>query len=381
MTTHRVTILRVAGIPIRVDASWIVIALVVTWSLAMEFTRSFPIRLNPGMAVATYWLMAVVAALGLFVCLILHELGHSLVGQRFGMRIRSITLFIFGGVAELESEPRSAEAEFWMALAGPAVSVVLAAGLWFAWVAGSVADWPVAVLGVLHELAVINAVLVGFNLVPAFPLDGGRVLRAILWAATGSLRRATSITSQMGQGFGTAMMLLGVLGILGGQIVFGLWWMMLGWFLRGASQGGYQQVMVRGVLEGEPVGRFMTREVSSVRPDLDVQHLVEDFVYQEHHQMYPVRDNGHLLGYVTPHEIKKLPRDEWPRHQVAEIMASDLDRVEITPETDSLDALSRMQRTDQRRLLVVDHGSLVGIVTLKDLLDFLSLKLELEAEG
>jgi predicted transcriptional regulator len=182
----------------------------------------------------------------------------------------------------------------------------------------------------------------------------------------------------MGAGFGTAMMLLGVVGVLSGQIVFGMWWLMLGWFLRGASQSGYQQVIMRGALQGEPVRRFMTREVSSVRSDIDVEQLVEDYVYREHHQMYPVRDNGHVLGYVTPREIKKLPRVEWPQHRVAEIMASDLDRVEISSDTDSLDALTRMQRTDQTRLLVVDHGSLVGIVTLKDLLDFLSLKLELE---
>ena len=378
MTKHRVTILRVAGIPIRLDASWVVIALVVTWSLAVNFARSFPPTKYPSLSAASYWGMGLVGSVGLFVCLILHELGHSLVGQRFGMRIRSITLFVFGGVAELEGEPRSARAEFWMALAGPAVSGLLAAGLWLLSLAAFVGDWPVSIFAVARELAVINAVLVAFNMVPAFPLDGGRVLRAVLWAATGDLKRATSVTSQMGQGFGSVMMLLGVLGIITGQIMFGLWWLMLGWFLRGASQSGYEQVVVRRVLEGEPVCRFMTANVSSVRPDLDVEQLVDRYVYHEHHKMYPVRDNGHLLGYVTPHEIKQLPRAEWPRHRVAEIMASDLDRVEITPETDALAALARMQRGDQSRLLVVDHGSLVGIVTLRDLLDFLSLKLELE---
>jgi predicted transcriptional regulator len=182
----------------------------------------------------------------------------------------------------------------------------------------------------------------------------------------------------MGQGFGSAMIFLGVLGILTGQLLFGLWWMMLGWFLRGASQSGYEQVLIRRTLEGEPVRRFMTSEVSSVAPNLDVEQLVEKYVYQQHHKLYPVRDNGNLLGYVTPREIKKLPHAEWPHHRVSEIMASDLDHVEIAPETDALDALARMQRTDQTRLLVVDHGSLVGIVTLKDLLDFLNLKLELE---
>jgi predicted transcriptional regulator len=258
------------------------------------------------------------------------------------------------------------------------VSLALAAGFWVLWVVGGVADWPVSLLAVLRELAAINAILVGFNLVPAFPLDGGRVLRAILWATTKNLKQATSITSQMGAGFGTAMILLGVLGILTGQLLFGLWWMMLGWFLRSASESGYQQVIVRQTLEGEPVRRFMTTNISSVRPDLDVEQLVENYVYHEHHKLYPVSENGHVLGYVTPREIKQVPRAEWPRHRVAEIMASDVGRVEITPDTDALDALVRMQRSDQTRLLVIEHGSLVGIVTLKDLLDFLSLKLELE---
>jgi Zn-dependent protease len=322
--------------------------------------------------------MASITSLGLFVCLILHELGHSLVGRRFGMRIRSITLFVFGGVAELEGEPRSARNEFWMAAAGPAVSLVLAGAFWLLSMAAYIGDWPIAVFAVARQLAIVNGMLVGFNLVPAFPLDGGRVLRAILWAVTGNLKRATAITSQMGQGFGSALMLLGVLGILTGQMLIGLWWMMLGWFLRRASESGYQQMVIRQVLEGEPVRRFMTTSVSSVRPELDVEQLVEDYVYHEHHKLYPVRDNGHVLGYVTPLQIKQVPRADWPRHRVAEIMACDLGRIEISPDADALDALARMQQQDQSRLLVVDHGSLVGIVTLKDLLDFLNLKLELE---
>lgn len=378
MLSRRVTIMRVAGIPIRLDASWIIIVLVVTWSLAVSFSRAYPLRSHPELTVGSYFVMAAVGALSLFVCLILHELGHSLVGHRFGMRIRSITLFVFGGVAELETEPRSAKAEFWMAIAGPAVSVVLAAAFWFAWAFGGAADWPITVTGVLRELAFINAVLVVFNLVPAFPLDGGRVLRAVIWAITGDLKRATGVTSQIGQNFGAVMMLFGVLGIITGQIVFGLWWMMLGWFLRGASQGSYQQVIARSAFEGADVGRFMTKDVSSVRSDLSVERLVNEYVFQEHHKLYPVRDNGRVLGYVTPREIKKLRREEWPQHQVGEIMASDLGRIEISSDTAALNALGRMQQVDQSRLIVVDHGHLVGILTLKDLLDSLSLRMELE---
>ena len=157
MFSRGITILRVAGIPIRLDASWIIIALVVTWSLATSFAREYPMSKNPDLTIGSYWLMAAAGALGLFICLILHELGHSLVGQRFGMRIRSITLFVFGGVAELEGEPRSAKAEFWMAIAGPVVSLVLATVFWFAWAFSGAVDWPITVSGVLRELAVRGA--------------------------------------------------------------------------------------------------------------------------------------------------------------------------------------------------------------------------------
>jgi len=374
----RLTVLRVAGIPIQIDASWIVIVGVLTWSLAITFVHLFPPDEHPGWTAGTYWCMGGVTTLGLFVCLVLHELGHSLVAQRFGLRIRSITLFIFGGVAELENEPPSAWAEFWIAVAGPAVSVVLAAGLWLLAAAGAVAEWAIPVLTVLRHLAFLNAVLVGFNMVPAFPLDGGRVFRALLWARTGNLQRATAITAQLGQSFGTFLMLFGVLGVLLGAGLSSLWWMLIGWFLHSAARGSYEALVVRNLLGGEPVRRFMTRDVSSVPPELDVEQLVEKYVYQQHHRIYPVRTNGQLLGYVTPREIKQVPREEWPKRRVGEIMAADLDPVRIAADTDAVEALTQMQRTGQTRLLVVEAGSLVGIITLKDLLDFLGLKIELE---
>jgi Zn-dependent protease len=378
MRRYRVTILRVAGIPIQLDVSWIVIAIVLTWSLALTFAHMFPLDEHPGWTGSTYWSMAGMAAIGTFVCLILHELGHALVARRFGIRIRSITLFIFGGVAELEQEPPSAQSEFWMAVGGPAVSAALAGGFWLLAAVGGPADWAVPVLGVVRHLALLNLALVGFNLVPAFPLDGGRVLRSILWAVFGDLRRATAVTTQMGQYFGGALLVLGLLSALAGFLLPGLWWMMLGWFLQSAAQSSYAQVVVHGLLAGQPVRRFMTTTVSSVPPELDVEQLVEQYVYQQHHRIYPVRTNGRLLGYVTPREIKQVPRAEWPRHRVAEIMADDLAAVQIGPDADAMEALSQMQRMGQTRLLVVERGSLVGILTLKDLLDFLSLKIELE---
>jgi Zn-dependent protease len=378
MFTRAITILRVSGIPIRIDASWLIVAVVMTWSLAEMLAEKLPSENYPALTIPSYWLMAGVVAAGFFICIVLHELGHSLVGQRFGMRIRSITLFVFGGVAELENEPPSAKAEFYMAAAGPVVSVLLAAVFWLSALVSEGLGWGVDAVAILSHLALLNAVVVGFNMVPAFPLDGGRVLRAILWAIMQNLKRATKITSQMGQGFGTLMMLFGLFGILTGLAGPGLWWLVLGWILRSAAQSGYTQVVIRAALAGESVRRFMTPEVLTIRPELTVVELVEDHIYKEHHRLYPVSKNGRVLGYVTPREIKELPRDEWPSKRVADVMVSNLEPIQLSPEADALDALSRMQRNGQSRLLVVEHGSLVGILTLRDLLDFLSLKIELE---
>jgi Zn-dependent protease len=321
-------------------------------------------------------LLAGITAAGIFLCLILHELGHALVGRRFGIRFRSIRLFIFGGVAEMETEPPSAKAELWMAAAGPAVSLLLAG--WFA-AAGQVLT-DTATVAVARELALINFLLVCFNLVPAFPLDGGRILRAILWGRTGNLRRATALASTAGNFFGTALLVLGIFTLLGGQVVAGLWWMVLGWFLKNAAQASYQQVVVREILTGDKVRDLMTTQVTSVSPDLEVADLVDQYVYRQHHEMFPVRTNGRLLGYVSTRQIKEVPRDEWPVRRVAEVMASDLKAVEIAPDADAMAALEQMQRSGHTRLLVVDDGVLVGILTLRDLLDVLRLRTELEAD-
>jgi Zn-dependent protease len=380
MFGYRATILRVAGIPIRVDASWILIVLLITWSLASYYASITPAAEGAGWTHGTCWLLGAVTALVIFACLVLHELGHSLVAQRFGIPIRSITLFVFGGVAEIEKEPPSARSELWMAVAGPAVSVVLAGIFGLAALVGSVLAWPLLLVVVLGQLATINAVLVAFNILPAFPLDGGRVLRAILWAATGNLRRATVITARMGSFLGSTLMVLGLLGLLYDQLLFGLWWLLLGWYLQRAAQQGYEQVMVRQVLEGEPVRRFMKTKVTTVPPALAVGELVEKYIYTQHHELYPVCADGCLLGYITPREVKQVPRHEWPERLVGEVMEPRLESLSIPPDMDALEVLSHMQRTGQTRLLVIDHGKLIGIVTLKDLLAFLSLKLDLEGE-
>jgi len=303
------------------------------------------------------------------------------VARRFDIEMGGITLFIFGGVAEMRDEPPTAWAEFCVAVAGPIASVIIAGACFGLEQAGLAAGWPTPVIGVLWYLWVINAVLVAFNLVPAFPLDGGRVLRSVLWQVKGNLRWATRITSEIGGGFGIVMIVMGVLAFLSGNIVGGVWWFILGMFLRGAAQMSYRQLVVRRALEGESVERFMQRDVHTVPPTTPVDELVDHYVYRYHHKMYPMTDNGDLLGCVHTDRIKSLPRDEWPDRTARDIAASCDDRNTISHRADAMDAMTKMNREGVSRLIVIDDGGhLVGILTLKALMAFLSLKIDLESE-
>src|SRR5436190_7526494 len=232
MFGKRITLFKVAGIPIGIDPSWIVIAVLIAWSLSVGL---FPM-LYPGLPVATYWSMGISGALGLFISIVLHELGHAVVAQRYGIPIRGITLFIFGGVAEMRDEPPSPKAEFLMAIAGPAVSVAIALVCWALAHVGARAHWPIAPVDVFAYLASMNGLLVLFNLIPGFPLDGGRVLRSALWKWKNNVRWATHITSQIGSFFGIFLILLGVWSVLRGNFIAGMWWFLIGMFLRNAAQ-------------------------------------------------------------------------------------------------------------------------------------------------
>jgi Zn-dependent protease/CBS domain-containing protein len=366
-----ITLFSVFGFAIRIDPSWFFIALLVTWQLA---TGLFP-SCYPGLPASQIWAMGIAGALGLFVSVVAHELSHSLVARRFGVEMRGITLFLFGGVAEMTNEPPGPRAELAIAAAGPAMSFLIA-GL--AWVAGHTRDWPAPVTGVLGYLSLINAVLAAFNLVPAFPLDGGRVLRALLWHWQGSLRRATHAAARVGSAFGLLLIAIGVLAAVAGQWG-GVWYLLLGLFLRGAAQTSYQQLLLRRALEGEPVSRFMQPSPVTVPRAISVAELVENYIYRYHFKMYPVVDDaGRLLGCVTTRQVKELPREEWDRQTVGALAAGCRPENTVRPDADAMQALSAMSRGGLSRLLVVDGDRLLGILTLKDLLRFFALKMELE---
>ncbi len=361
------------GFTVKLDTSWVIIAVLVTWSLAQGL---FPF-LYKGLSVTTYWIMGVIGALGLFFSIVFHEMCHSLVARKFGLPMKGITLFIFGGVAEMSDEPPSAKAEFTMAIAGPASSVVLALVFYGISIMGRGNGWPAPVNGVFGYLGMINGILAAFNMVPAFPLDGGRVLRAALWSWRRNIRWATRTASRIGSAFGVVLIIVGIGSFLTGNLIGGMWWFLIGMFLRGAANMSYRQLMVRQSLEGEPLNRFMEPNPITVVPHTSIEDLVENYIYKYHYKMFPVVQDNRLVGCISTRQVTEIPRQEWAQRTVSEAMKECSVDNTIRPDADSMEALSKMSKTGASRLLVVDKDQLVGIISLKDMMKFLSLKVEL----
>jgi Zn-dependent protease/CBS domain-containing protein len=374
MFGKQIRLFTLLGFEVKIDWSWLIIAWLVVWSLSQGL---FP-YLYPFLPKETYWWMAGVGAVGLFASIIFHEFCHSLVARNFGLPMKGITLFIFGGVAEMGDEPPTAWSEFMMAVVGPLSSFLLALVFYLLGFLAREDAWGVPVTGVIRYLAYVNALLAGFNLLPAFPLDGGRILRSILWGWKNNLKWATQISAQIGNAFGIGLIVLGLFQALQGNFLGGMWWFLIGMYLKGAAQMSFQQMMIRRGLEGEPVRRFMNPHPVAVPPELTVKQLVEDYMYHYHYKMFPVVDHDRLVGYITSRQIKQIPREDWPTQTIASLAEQNAEETLIAPDTDATKALALMNQTGESRLLVVDQGRLVGLVTLKDLLSFLSLKVELE---
>lgn len=376
MFGHRLTLFEIFGFKVRIDASWLLLAGLIIWSLAVGY---FPMA-APGYETATYWWMGLVGLIGLALSIVIHELSHSLVARRYDMPITGITLFIFGGIAEMEEEPTGAKAEFLMAAAGPAMSLVVAA-FCYGLAMGALAMGAELVnpaIVVLGYLTLINMLVAAFNLLPAFPLDGGRMLRAALWGWKKDVVWATRIAAGAGTVLGLALMALGVWSLISGAILAGVWWILIGLFVRAAAAQSYQTQVARQVLSRHPVERFMHPDPVSVPPDIPVARLVDEYFYRDFHKSYPVVEpGGRLVGAVTLDAVKRLPKAEWSSRRVAEIMQTG--DTSIDAGADAGHALRRMRAQGQSRLMVVRQGErLVGVLSLKDLMNFLTLTTDLE---
>jgi Zn-dependent protease/CBS domain-containing protein len=375
MFGKRIKLFKLFGFEVRIDWSWIILAILIAWSLSVGL---FPFYYK-GLSTQTYWAMGIVGALGLFLSIIFHEMCHSLVARKYGMPMKGITLFIFGGVAEMGEEPASPKTEFMMAVAGPISSIFIGLVFYGVSLLGRQNGWSEPIDAVVRYLAFINGLLAVFNLIPAFPLDGGRVLRSILWGAKKNLRWATRISSRIGTGFGILLIVFGAIQFLRGDFIGGMWWFLIGMFLRGAARTSYQQLLLRKALEGETVQRFMKTDPVTVPPSLSVGQFVEDYVYKYHYKMFPiVEDEGRLVGCVTTKQVKEIRREEWGQRKLGEIATQCSAENAIGPQVDAMKALSIMSKTGSSRLLVTEGNHLLGIIALKDLLKFFALKVELE---
>ncbi len=369
-----IRVLRVFGIDVKVDVSWALVATFIAWALAEGV---FP-QLYEGLSPFAYWWMALAAIIGLGLSIILHELAHSLVAKAFGLPLKSITLFVFGGVAQLEEEPGTPLAEFAMAIAGPLASVALA--FLFGWMAQGAASIGAlsALANVFFYLSMINWVLAAFNMLPALPLDGGRVYRAIVWAFTGDVSAATRSASRLGVALATAIIALGVVWALLGQFAAGLWWVLIGLFIRSAASTAVYQEQMQRLFKNAPVRDFMSTEPVSVSPELTISAFIEQYVYEYHFDMFPVMRDTALVGAIGLTEAKSAPRSSWATTLVGDVMRPVSEANTIDAAADAMEALSKMHKSRLSRLIVTENGRLVGMIALKDLLDLLSLKMALE---
>jgi Zn-dependent protease/CBS domain-containing protein len=370
-----INLFKLLGFEVRIDLSWIIIAILIAWSLS---TGLFPFHYK-NLSTQTYWIMGIIAAVGLFLSIIVHEFSHSLVARKYGIPMKGITLFIFGGVAEMEDEPPSPKAELLMAGVGPLSSIAIAAIFYSFSSLGKTMGWAEPVTGVVQYLGAINAILAGFNLLPAFPLDGGRVLRAVLWHWKANVRWATRISAQIGSGFGIALIVLGFLNIFRGNFVGGMWWFLIGMFLQSAAKMSYRQLITRKALEGEKVRRFMNPNPVTVEPETTVEEFVEDYVYKYHYKMFPVVNSERVIGCVTTRQVKEVPREKWRNTTVSNLTMECTPDTTVKPDDDAVRALSLMRRTGGSRLVVLEDDRLAGVVSLKDMMQFLSLKIDLDA--
>lgn len=361
------------GVEIRIDFSWFVILALILWSFAGGV---FPAA-YPDQSPATYLGMGIVGALLFFASLLAHELSHSLVARTKGIPVEGITLFIFGGVARTRKEAETPEDEFVIAAVGPLASVVIAAmfGV-IAWVGSSAGITP-AVTVVARYLAFMNTLLAVFNLMPGFPLDGGRLFRSIVWKVTGDLTKATRWASTGGKIFGLALMALGMFQLFAGAAIGGMWLIFIGWFLRNAAVMSLEQHMVRSLLEGVATRELMTPDPYVVTPALTLNELVDSYFLNKRHQAFPVVEAGRLVGLITLQHVKKVPRDQWGDRRVEDIMR-DPSNLTVGPRDSVVHALEQMKDAEERRVLVVDDGRLLGIISASDIGIWLQRSADLE---
>ncbi len=374
MQLRGLRLLRIGGIQITIDYSWFIIFFLVIYTMAENF---FP-QTHEQFSKPQYWVMGLVTATLLFLSVLAHELAHSLVAMKHGVQVTSIRLFIFGGVSQVSSEPASGRQEFLIALAGPAASMVLGFVFGAVYLYLFLFGKLEAVKAVAGYLATSNVLLSLFNLIPGFPLDGGRLLRAVLWDRWNNMARATKVVSQIGNAFALFLVVVGFLQFfLTQSILSGLWLILIGLFMKQSALGSYQAVVLRQALSGVQVRQIMTQNVVSVDWLTSLDDLVRDYIYKHQFTAFPVFNRDEFVGLVSLTQVKEVPKEIWGFKQVRDIMTAAEDVPSLRPTDDATEALARMIGSDLGRMLVMDEGRLVGIVSRRDIMNLFKIKSDL----
>jgi len=362
---------RLFGISLRLNYTWFIVFGLVTWSLT---TNYFPLNF-PDWSLSTSLVAGILTSLLFFTSVLIHELMHSVVAQASGIKVTSITLFIFGGVSQMSEEPRKPMDELRIALAGPLASLLIGAICWAIYFL--ISDRFEFIQAITYWLGLINIFLAVFNLVPGFPLDGGRVLRSILWWRNQNLRRATKTATNIGRIVGYLFIFGGIFFIFQGLWLNGLWLAFIGWFLENAAVGSYRQVSLQDMLQGHTAGEVMTRDCPVMSPDISVEKLVNEEILLSGRRCFPVAVDDHVMGLVTLHNIRSVPRNLWSSSTLKQAMTP-LDKLKsVSPNDDLSEVMEKLTDADINQVLVVENGSILGIIGRDNLLSFINIRGEL----
>jgi len=354
----------IMGIPMRVHFSWFIVFGLITWSLS---THYFP-KAAPDLPVASYWIKGTLAALLLFASVAFHELSHSYIAKKYHIPITSITLFIFGGIAQMKGEPPHPKAEFRIAIAGPLSSFFLS-GLFFLLSVNTVGGLK----ALFSYLAQINFILGAFNLIPGFPMDGGRVLRSVLWSRTKDYFYATQKASNFGQRIAIFFVIFGTFLIFSGSSG-GLWLLLIGWFLYMAAQSSSQQATLQVILSGIKVKDVMVRDIVTLNSSITIDDAVDKYFLRYSYGGFPVMDDGKFLGIITLKEIKDIPRDDWNKVKVSDVFTPHNKKWEVSSDADVMMALELMIKEDKGRIVVTENNAITGLITRNGIARYVQIK-------
>lgn len=359
---------RILGIPIEVHYTWLIVFGLITTTLATSYLSKYTLYTSN----LIIWIIGGLASIVFFACVALHELMHSYIAIKRGLSIKRITLFLFGGIAEIEGEPKTAKDELYIAIAGPVTSAVLS--LLFFLLYKLFPNLFPPIEEAFAYLYQVNLMLAGFNIIPAFPLDGGRVLRALLWMGFKDLRRSTRIASGIGMSFAMILMLIGFYILMFGQLINGLWLIFIGWFLSQGAVSGEREVTIKDAFIDTKVKDLMTKEVESVPPNISIEELVSQYFLVYRYVAFPVVWGDQTLGIVTLNDVKNIPREKWKDHTVRDIITPVSSELTVSLEESALDAFTKISKGNIGRLLVMEEDKLLGILSKTDLIRFLQIK-------